>query len=123
MNRNTTRLEKDGPQKDDGDNIHASEILPLNIMYATFVGYVDWWEINSNCEELIVINFGLDKIHVRAFTHAKISSVDISSNMIIFKNRGIRKELCAKWSDEMLLQFNWRKVSVNAMKFNLQKPN
>ena len=96
MNRNTTRLEKDGPQKDDGDNIHASEILPLNIMYATFVGYVDWWEINSNCEELIVINFGLDKIHVRAFTHAKISSVDISSNMIIFKNRGIRKELCAR---------------------------
>lgn len=118
MNRNTTRLEKDGPQKDDRDNIHASEILLFNIMHATVVGYVDWWEINSNCEELTVINFRLDKIHVRTFTQGKISSVDFSCNVIIFKNRGILKVLCAKWSGEMLLQFNWKKVSVNAMKFN-----
>lgn len=94
MNRNTTRSEKDGPQKDDRNNIHASKILSLNIIHAAVVGYVDWWEINSNCEELTVINFRLDKIHVRAFTQGKISSVDISCNDHFQKSWNSKSVVC-----------------------------
>ena len=68
-----TRSEKDGPQKDDCDNIHASEILSLNIMYATVVGYVDWSEINSYCfvRNEPSLTFRLDKIHLWVFTQGQ----------------------------------------------------
>lgn len=73
MNRNTPRSEKDGPQKDECDNIHASEILSLSVMCATVVGYADWWEINSYFYErnLPSLTFRLDKIHVWVFTQGQ----------------------------------------------------
>ena len=75
--------------------------LPLNKMCATVVDYIDWWEIK------IVLYF-LDEIR---YSHRdKISSIDISYNVIILKNPGIWKVLRAKWSVKIPVQFNWKKV-------------